>query len=208
VAEARGAEVVFAEASYPSTGVADYSTFVADLVGAEPDVILLFIDFANDAGMNGALRDAGFEGAVVNYDTYVPGILDAQPDLAASLEGAYIVTQVPPVEGDSAAVDQIRADLAAIGAEDALGLGAIVGWFSADLALAALAQAAPATTGAEFDAAVNGAGFVYASGPDAIGDVAFPAAHDDPNPCAALVHVVDGAYTQALPMTCYEVLGG
>ena len=84
VADYLDADLVYAEANFPvQQPTVDYTPYVQQLLAAKPDVITLYIDFANDIGMIAALHAAGFTGPITSTTSYVPGILDSQPDLAA-----------------------------------------------------------------------------------------------------------------------------
>jgi ABC-type branched-subunit amino acid transport system substrate-binding protein len=98
----RGAHVVYNEQNIPiDTQTTDYSPFARAVVASKPDVVYASVRFADVVGLTSALRQAGFQGPVVNFVTYVPGILTAQPGLATALEGSWVNSQLPPSEPNS-----------------------------------------------------------------------------------------------------------
>ena len=127
-----GATVVFGQASIPVGGATDYSPYVQGLLAVKPDVIALLTDFGPGAALTGALRQAGFRGGIWNPTAYVPGVLSAQPQLAAALNGSMVVAQFPTQEEGAPAAKQIQADLSAIKAPTHLTLGLSTGWWSAE----------------------------------------------------------------------------
>jgi ABC-type branched-subunit amino acid transport system substrate-binding protein len=127
-----GATVVFGQASIPPGGAADYSPYVQGLLAVNPDTIMLLTDFGPGAALTGALRQAGYGGGIWNPTAYVPGVLSAQPRLAAALNGSLVVAQFPTQEEGAPAAKQIQADLSAIKAPTHLTLGLSVGWWSAE----------------------------------------------------------------------------
>jgi branched-chain amino acid transport system substrate-binding protein len=199
----RGAQVVYNEQNVPSTTqVTDYSPYAQAVVASEPDIVYASVRFADVIGLTVALRQAGFEGPIVNFVTYVPGLLDAQPDLAAALEGVWVNSQLPPSESGSAAVQQVADDLTAIGAEPFVTLGASLGYWNADILVQQLEAAGAELTPESFQAAMDG--FTYESVDGGIGPVAYPKDQAEATPCAAVVEVKGGKYEVLNPMDCYE----
>lgn len=201
--EELGAEVVYNEADLPvAGGVTDYTPFVQAILESEPDVVVLSTDFPGAVGLSGALTASGYEGVVQSFVTYVPGVLDEQPDVAAALEGTYVNVQIPPQEDESPAIAQIEEDLEAIGEDTFITFGAAIGYWQADLFVQALAAAAEPTPEALQE--VMTGGFTYEAPEGYLDGLEFPAALTEPAPCAALVRVEDGEYTSAVPFDCYE----
>lgn len=211
VFEEAGFEVVLADGSLPpdtAGPVTDFSPYVQKVLTADdgnpPDLMVNNTNFGNAIGMTGALNAAGYTGAQVNYVSYVPGLLEAAPDLAQALEGSYIVQQ-----GTGAQVfggedwDQITGDLEAIGAEPFVQLGTIHGYASADMFVQAAAQLeedGTELTAENFSALFDD--WTYPGLGNAIGTATFPAARTSANNCTSVVQVVDGAYEAAVDLTC------
>ena len=207
IADYLGIKMAYAEAIFPATQTSvDYTPFVQALIASKPDVITLYNDFQNDVGMVAALHAAGFKGVIVSPTTYIPGILEAQPAVAAAIEDSWITSPIPAGEGNSEQVKQIAADLKASGKSPFLTLGAQVAWVNADL-FVQMMVASKAKTGEELATAVN-KGFTYKPAGGGVGPVKFPEGHKLSVPCAAVIHIINKKYEEALPMTCFELLPG
>ena len=130
----------------------------------------------------------------------MPGLLEAQPAIAAALEGTYAMTQFPPQEAGGPVIEQIVADLKAAGFPEFVSTGAAVGWWSADFYLAALEA-----TGGDPAAvpALLQDGFTY-TGFDPIATAEWPELIEVALPCQAMMKIEDAAYTVAQPFACYE----
>jgi len=170
-----GATVVFGQASIPPGGATDYSPYVQGLLTAKPDVIMLITDFGPGAALTGALRQAGFRGGIWNPTAYVPGVLSAQPQLAAVLNGSLVVAQFPTQEEGAPAAKQIQADLSAIKAPTHLTLGLSVGWWSAEEFIQQLEATAAKgeVSSANFVKTIH-AGWTIKPLPGGITDLTFP----------------------------------
>lgn len=202
-----GAEAVYTATNMPVSGVTDYTPFVQELMAAEPNVVVVATNFTNVGGFTASLTAAGYEGVIVNFVSYIPGLLDASPQLADALEGTYVNTQVVPQEQQTPYIAQIEEDLEAVGAETGtfITLGAAMGYAQANLWVGLLEAAGEDLDTATFDQAVNGDGVTVTPGTDGgIGDVSFPEHHFVPSDCAAVMQVVEGAFTVAEEFGCYE----
>jgi hypothetical protein len=145
----------------------------------------------------------------MNYLTYVPGLLASNAQVAATLDGSYINTQWLPEEFGGSAIEQMKADLTAIGEEPAIGFATSIGYWSADVMVQMLKAVGSDLTPDRFNEVINGSpGFAYQpfGDPFGIGPVQYPRDHAQPTPCAAMVQVQGNSYQPVLPMTCYEVL--
>jgi ABC-type branched-subunit amino acid transport system substrate-binding protein len=200
-------EQVLAKEFVPATGAADVTQYVNLVLEENPDVTILSVDFATGITLKAALAQAGYEGVVSDYTTYVPGLLEASPDTAAALEGGYSITQLPPNEDFSEASQQIAADLEAAGSELPFAtFGALIGYWSTDLMVQML-QAVAAEgeiTSENFFAVIEEGGFTSETVDGGLGAVTFPENHFEGVPCSAAVQVLDGAFASAVPFTCYE----
>jgi branched-chain amino acid transport system substrate-binding protein len=208
--ENRGIRVVLDDATVPTTDATDFTPWVQKIMSADdgepPTAVAMITLFNNTIGLTGALRDAGYDGATLNYLTYVPGLLEAQPQVAAALQDSYVWTPYLPEEFGGTAIDQVKEDLEAIGEDPTVGFGAALGYWMADVLVAMLEATGPDLTPERFDEVVNG-GFTYEpwGDPPGIGEMEYPRDHDQPAPCAALVQVKGNVYEPVLPLTCYEV---
>jgi ABC-type branched-subunit amino acid transport system substrate-binding protein len=205
-----GAKVVYDKADVPASGNVNYAPYVQAVLtsngGKAPDAVVFNGLFATEAGMSGGLLAAGYKGALMNYLAYVPGLLDSQPALAQAFAGSYVTTQIPPVESGGPAIDQMKKDFAAIGADPSkITLGAALTYWSADVYLSMVKAVGKDVSGANFDKVVNG-GWTYSSqyNPAPLGPVTYPKDHEEPAPCAAMVQISGTKYNAISPMTCYE----
>ena len=201
----QGATVVYSEANLPTaTAVTDYSPYANAIIASGANFVIINTNFGDVIGLTAALNAAGFAGKIMNYATYVPGLLSSSADVAQALDGAWVMTQEPPQESESPAIKQIEADLTAIGKDPFITLGVGVGYWTTDVLIAMLEAAGPDLTATGMVDTVN-AGFSYepelAGG---IGPVDFPAKHDEAVPCSALLEVSGTEYTIVNPFTCYE----
>lgn len=173
--------------------------YVQLVMSKNPDVTMLSTAFGTATTIGAALKAAGYKGAIQNFVSYAPGLLDSSADLAAAFEGTYTVIQYPPVEGGGA--DKIKADLVANGQKDFVTLGAMIGWWNMDLAIELMKTAKGNVTGESIRAAAQ-AGFKY--GPAGGPQVSYPAGFSDPaGPCRAVVKVESKAYKIVEKYTCY-----
>ena len=201
----QGAKVVYDQANIPdATAVTDYSPYATAIKASGANVVIINTNFGDVIGLTSALKQAGFEGKIMNYATYVPGLLGSSQSVASALSGAYVMTQEPPQESETAAIKQIEADLTAIGQKPFITLGATVGYWTADVLIAMIQKTGANLTGSALEAAVNG-GFSYApAAAGGIGTVAFPQDHSQAVPCSSLLEVVGTQYKVVSPFTCYE----
>jgi branched-chain amino acid transport system substrate-binding protein len=191
---------VYQEANL-NAGTTDYTPFVQAIIGSEPDIVLVSTQFGDSVALTGSLKAAGYEGLILSYIAYVPGLLEAQPAIAQALEGTYALGQFPPQEGGGAAIEQMLADLKAAGLPEFVGYGTAIGYWTADLYLQML-DAAGGDPAKVHD--VVNAGFTYKGVPDGVGDGEWPELQDVAAPCAVLMKVEGGKYVVAQPYACYE----
>ena len=198
-----GCKTVYSKANIPlDTKTTDYSPYVQAILATKPDVVYVNVSFTNVIGLSAALKSAGFTGAMVNFVAYVPGLLQAQPGVAQALDGSYINSQIPPAESNAPATNQIKKDLKAIGQQPVVGFGTSVGYWSADVLVQELAAAGKNLTPDTFDQKVNG-GFTSKTLKGGIGAVNYPADHEAPVPCDAIVRIAGTKYKVSAPMSCY-----
>ncbi len=204
-------EVVYQDTTMPTTDATDFTPFVEKIMssadGKPPTAVAMITLFNNTVGLTGSLTAAGYEGATMNYLTYVPGLLEAQPEVAAAIDGAYVNTQWLPQEFGGTAITQIQDDLEAIGESPEIGFATSLGYWTADVMVQMLEAVGKDLTPERFDEVING-GFKYEpwGDPQGIGPVEFPRDHSQPTPCAAMVQAKGDVYKPVVPMTCYEVI--
>jgi ABC-type branched-subunit amino acid transport system substrate-binding protein len=183
-----------------ATGTTDYTPYIQGIMESDPDIVLVSTQFADSVALTGGLNAAGYKGLILSYIAYVPGLLDAQPAIAAALEGSYAMTQFPPQEGGGPVIDQVLADLKASGLTEFVSTGTAVGWWSADFYLQAL-EAAGGDPAKVPD--LLKAGFTY-QGFDPQADAVWPDLIDVALPCQAMMKVEDAKYVVAQPYACYK----
>lgn len=205
-----GLEVVHWSADLPGDdSPTDLTPFVQTLTtsddGQAPDVIVVNAGFNLVTALTGALKDAGYEGYVVGFVTYLPDLLASDEGFATAMDGAFSITQWLPGEFGGDAIDQIRADLEAIGKDPVVTSNISIGYWSADLLIKMLEAVGEDLTPETFDAIINGEGFTYQSEFDSpgIGPVEFPKNHDVAVACSALVQANGTVFDAIQALTCY-----
>ena len=204
-----GAELVYAEANMPVSGVTDYTPFVAGRAGTDPDLVIVSVAFENVGGFSAGLAPAGYDGVVMNFVAYIPGLLDASPQLAAAVEGSYINSQIVPQEEQTEYIIQLEDDLEAFGAENGrfMTFGAALAYVQADLVGA---DARGRGRGPEHPDVRRGRSTAVASptrrSTAGRAPCSYPENHFLPTNCAAIVQVVDAAYVPREPFSCYPPL--
>jgi ABC-type branched-subunit amino acid transport system substrate-binding protein len=205
---ALGGKVVYSGHNYPSTasGV-DNTPFVQAILKTSPNLVFISTPFTDVGALSTALRAAGYTGVMMNFVDYIPGLLTAAPQLAASLKGEYVNTQLVPAEETGAYDKALEAALTAVGKKPFVTLGSFIG-YSEGIQIGNLIKAAGKTLNTKtFTLAVNNpkkplASYkgVPATGP---GNITWPAAHYLPADCAAIVQVTGTKYVVKQPFTCY-----
>ncbi len=207
-ADSYGFKMVYSKAILPiDNPVTDFSPYVSALVGSHADLIVTDSgSFANDVGLDGALKAAGYKGPTMNFVTYVPGLLTSSPSVASAINGAYTNIQFAPQEQGGPAVAQIEKDLVAIGQKPLISIGVATSYWSAELMIAMLKDVGRDLTPDNFMKKING-GFNWTPSPSGgVGPVSFPQDHSDPAPCAALVVASGQVYKSAAPLECYKTV--
>jgi ABC-type branched-subunit amino acid transport system substrate-binding protein len=205
---ARGASVVFDQAEIPTSPNIDFSPYVQALMSSKPNLSVIDCSFSCAVGLSAALKGAGYSGLLYNFVTYLPGGLSSQPSVAAAIDGSYIESQFPVQESGSPATEHIKADLAAIHDSSAIQFGTNVGYWSADVLIAALKAAAakgPLTPTALERTIASGFDYRPALG-GSIGPETFPEDLERPVPCATVVKADGTSYQQVVPFACYSVI--
>ncbi|MFI1337892.1 ABC transporter substrate-binding protein [Streptomyces sp. NPDC020845] len=199
-----GFKVVSVQNTVPQTSVpTDWSPYVNRLVtsdgGKAPDIIFSTMATPFNAGLFGALKDAGFKGTVLDGISYSDSTLK-NPQVRKAFEGAYVSAPIEPLASDSAAAKQMRTDL-----EKATGkknfewsqdMG--VGYATADVFLQVLQKAGTDLT---VDSFLKAAQNITIKSPYG-GNVSFPADRTAPNGCQSLLRVKNGHWKLAAPLVC------
>jgi len=204
-----GADVVYSKANVPTSDNVDYTPFIQDIMtsndGKAPDVVVFNGRFQNTVGLSAGLKAAGFEGDLMNYIAYVPGLLENSPDTAKALDGSYVITQFLPVEFGGEAIEQQVEAIEAIEPDATITLGTSLAYWQADVFIQMLEAVGADLTPERFGEVVNGDWTYKPYGdPIGIGPVTYPKDHSEPSPCAAMVKIDGTDYEPITPMTCYE----
>jgi ABC-type branched-subunit amino acid transport system substrate-binding protein len=200
-----GSDQMLANESVPVQGVTDFTQYVNLIKEKNPDVVVVSVDFATAIKLKAAIIQSGYKGKVVDYVTYIPGLLDASKETAAALEGGYSNSQFPASEDGGQATKDIAAALEAIGEAPFVTQGASIGWWSTDVMIQMLEDIDGDITPDNFRTLAE-SGWEYEQVEGGIGPISYPEGHTNPAPCAGLVKVEGGKYVSAVEFTCYDLL--
>ncbi|WP_007508509.1 ABC transporter substrate-binding protein [Pseudofrankia saprophytica] len=195
-----GFSVPYSKNPVPASGLTDPTALVNDLMradkGAPPDLIVTIVDFAPALKLIDALRAAGYQGKILTplgYDPRLTGLKD--------LDGTYTLVQWAPAESGSAADDQLKADFAKYAPDQAIGLTAMAGYWTADFFIDALKKTGKDLTLANLLKTLNGGSYSYHV-PGAVGETQWPVNHSTSVPCASVVQLTGGKYEQTVKLAC------
>jgi ABC-type branched-subunit amino acid transport system substrate-binding protein len=207
--KAVGADVDYSKSNVPTSDNDDYTPFIQDIMtsndGKAPDAVVFNGRFQNTVGLTGGLKAAGFTGAMLNYITYVPGLLDKSPDAAQALNGSYVMTQFLAPEFGGKAISQMKSAIKAVDPKAPILLGTALSYWSADVFVQMLQAAGKDLTPEIFGTTING-GWTYKpyGNPIGIGPVTYPKDHTEASPCADMLRISGTKYKPVTPMTCYK----
>jgi ABC-type branched-subunit amino acid transport system substrate-binding protein len=196
-------KVVYGKSSLPVLGAVDYGAVVKEVMasakGKPPASIFVVGSFSSVAGVQNALRDAGYLGLFTNQ-------LEYAPELVAPATGAFVVIGAAAAEtaGTNPPMQQLVTDVQKIAPGQPIDQAVMAGYFSADMFLAAVQKAGKKLTAARLLAAANH-NFTY-SLPKTVGPTKFPGAHTQPTPCASLVFSNGTAFSVNVPYSCGKVV--
>lgn len=202
-----GGKVVYNEANFPlSASGVDVTPFVLKITSSHPNVVVLSTPFAAIGSFAAALKASGYTGAILDYSTYSPGLLQSSPQLAQSLQGEYISVPIPPQEGKSTWVKKEAAALVSIGQKPFLTLGASIGYVEGTMLVEQLQAVGKNLNTKSFDRTVNSGKFTSFAHTvnGAPGKMVWPAGHFLTSDCAAVVQVKGDQYNVVNPFKCYS----
>jgi hypothetical protein len=198
-----GIDVVLAQSSLPVPPADNYdalgATILAANAGKAPDAVFVVASYSTVVLLQRTLRLAGFGGIFTDTNEY-------DPDLVSAATGTSVVLQTAPVEAAStnAAMQQLVTDVRAVDPAVPIDQSVVAGYFAADMFVEAVQRAGKNLTIPRFLANAN-KGFTYqVSG--AVGPTRFPADHNAPTPCGALVRSDGGTYQSVVPYSCGKVV--
>jgi branched-chain amino acid transport system substrate-binding protein len=197
--EDKGFEVVMQDASLPAPPdvLSDPSPFVADIMkadgGEQPDIVYIVATLSGTT-IASALQNAGFEGTIIT-PSYSPLLLGAP-----GYDDVLVNTQMsmdPTVPANAAMLESVRK----IKPDQQLNLAVAAGYWVADMFIKALEATGEDLTVENLLATLNGGDFTYEV-EGVVGRSTWPANHDEPVPCAALVEVKGNEFLPLVPLTC------
>jgi ABC-type branched-subunit amino acid transport system substrate-binding protein len=198
-AESLGMKVVYSKGVVPAppATVGDFTPFSQAIMtsndGAPPDiVIMLFASIPSTLGLQGALQADGFKGPIENTQTYDPAL--AGPSKGGSVYvqfGAFETADTVP------GVKQMVTDLKKANAP--LTVLSAVGYFSADMFIAALKKTGKNLTVANFQKAASKLKYQIKN---TVGPTTFPADRVQPGVCGTLVTANGTGYDVTVPYFC------
>jgi Periplasmic binding protein len=197
-----GFDVVFAEGILAEPPIADYTPYVQTLMtsnnGGAPDVIQCLVS-TDCIGLYTGLQNAGFTG-IFSHTLYSD--LLAAP-MKGSISSAF---WVPSNTEGIPALDQIKADIAAIKSDATLETGSAAGYFSTDMFIQALKTVAD--QGVEFISPENVrtvAAHQTWQIEGVVGPIKYPESTVVPTPrCAAVVESDGTQWVTKIPYTCSD----
>ena len=196
----QGYKVPYAKGAFSiTTPTSDYTPFVQAIMtsdgGNPPDIAYLVASFTDVQGLAKGLRQAGFEGIIVNPTTYDPRIVKA----AESLE-VYTQWATPEAAPDNPNMQKVVDSIQKQDPNTALSLGTLAGYFAADMFIQALKAAgkSPTTTGIQ-----KAASKMTYQIKDVIGPTTYPAAYTLGTSCAQLAKSDGAAFSVVVPYGCY-----
>jgi branched-chain amino acid transport system substrate-binding protein len=216
-----GYNVVFAQRVLPDTAVSSYTPIAIELMHADhghaPDIIGISTGALGTlVGLAAELKQLQYHGIIFNYIGYSPGLLQSSKQTAEALDDTYTVNiETAAQEQGGPAINQMVADLKAIGASTTITQAVAVGYWAAEEFVAAAEQAAKTEgvknlSGASIQAALSGkSGWTWHPLPaGAVGAVTFPADYELPSGCADLVKATGSSYQVLTNFSCYPVSAG
>jgi hypothetical protein len=163
--------------------------------GNPPDIAYLVASFSDVQGLAKGLRQAGFQGVIVNPTTYDPRIVKAAETLSV-----YTQWATPEAAPTTPNVQKVIDSIHKQDPNAALSLGTLAGYFAADMFIQALKAAGKnATTSAIQKAAAK---MTYQI-KDVIGPTTYPAAYTLGTSCAQLAKSDGAAFQVVVKYGCY-----
>jgi ABC-type branched-subunit amino acid transport system substrate-binding protein len=192
-----GGKVVYNQAVVPVTG-GNLGPIVNAVEATKPDVVWV-VAGSQAIAMKGAFKASGYTGALVDSDSYAPGLLQESPAVATALNGTYVVTTTPVLEQKTPFVQQMINDYTAAGIPSKdITFGGEYGYMTADNMIALLKKIAP-NFGAVESTLKNGFSYSPTTGGSPIN---YPFMFDAPTNCSSVLKVVNAVYTTATPFGC------
>jgi ABC-type branched-subunit amino acid transport system substrate-binding protein len=193
-------KVVYAKGAFSLTQpTTDYTPFVQEMLtsngGNAPDITYLIASFNDISGLSKGLRQAGFEGIIVNPTTYDPRIIKA----AESLE-VYTQWATPEVASTVPNIQKVIDSIKKQDPEAALSLPALAAWFSADMFIQAVKAAGKNATTTSIQKAASKMTYELKG---VVGPTTYPAAYTQGTSCAQLAKSNGTSFDILVGYGCY-----
>jgi hypothetical protein len=144
-----------------------------------------------------ALAAAGYEGKQISAVGYDPRLTQLP-----ALNDTYVqFTWLPFEAADNPTVARMTADIQQYGDGAALSLLSAMGWISADMLIEGLKATGADLTVDNLLATMNSPDFQYGDGIFS-GQTTWPENHFYGAPCAQITHLLDGKYSNVVPLVC------
>ena len=200
-----GFKIAGTSAAIPATAPPqDWLPYVNKIMKAEggpPDVVVSTMAGAKlNAGLFGALRKAGYKGAITDATSYDPNVLK-DPAIKAGLDGVLATPQFEPFESDLPEVVRMKEDIKKVAGNDVVFTQHMaIGYWSAEVFLQIAAKAGKDLTRASFLKAAEG--FSYQN--PGFGRIEYPENKTESNGCGALVQLKGDAFVVAQHLKCTD----
>jgi ABC-type branched-subunit amino acid transport system substrate-binding protein len=181
-----GAEVVFTDFSL-AFGAVDYSAQVAQMVEAGVDYVITCIDGNGVVTLGREMKKQGLDAIQAMPNAYNLSFLEKNADI---VNGNYLFTVFTPFETrpKPAGLKLYDKWIKKTGGDK--NENSITGWLNADLFVTGLKAAGPDFTQQKLIDAINSLTDYTANG--LLAGTDWTKAHEEPNPCYAMLKVVDG----------------
>ncbi len=178
-----------------STGV-NPTPFVQAIINSGCNITYLSLPFASIATLSYSLKAAGYKGKIMDFTTYVPGLLGSSAALAGALAGEYIdVSTGPTQEAGGAYANSEVAALKAAGQPAFLTLGGMIGYSEAQMLIQFVKGAGKTLNTTTFLSAASGKVVSYSNQPGhGPGLINWPAGHFVSSDGSSIVQVEGTKY--------------
>jgi len=181
----------------PPAVVSDYTPYADQLLsanaGKQPNIIQQVLPPEGDVSMIAELGHLGFKGSDFNFSLY-------DPRAVSVAKGSDTLVTFEPWEANTPAVETMRKRVLAVDPHASLGQATQIGYYSAEMFIAALKKAGPDATSQSTIKALN-SGFTFGV-PGGIGTTTYPQDHHAVSTCLSVVTSNGRAYKVAVPLTC------
>jgi ABC-type branched-subunit amino acid transport system substrate-binding protein len=197
-----GYKVTYAKGAFSlTTPTTDYTPYVQAITtsngGNAPDIAYLVASFNDVQGLAKGLRQAGFTGIIVNPTTYDPRIVKAAETL-----DVYTQWTTPESAPTNANIAKVVASIQKENPEATLSLGALAGWYAADMFIQAVKGAGKNVTTPAIQQFASKMTYQIKG---VIGPTTYPKAYTLGTSCAQLAKSNGTAFEVMVPYNCYPL---